>query len=222
MLCSSIANQGSIFHWVRDHRVHHRCCETNADPHDATRGFFFSHIGWLILKKHPNVIKAGKSMDFSDIMDDPIVRWQHQLHPWFNSYMCFILPAQIASYYWDENFTSAFLVAGGLRYCFVLHCTFLVNSAAHMFGDRPYATIKHSLATENPIVSFLTIGEGWHNWHHKYPYDYAASEFGISSQFNISKLFIDFMAKIGLVWNRKRATGAWEVCRSRRRRRNIQ
>ena len=55
------------------------------------------------------------------------------------------------------------------------------------------------------------MGEGWHNWHHAYPYDYAASEFGISSQYNPSKLFIDTCAAFGLVSNRKRATGAWAL-----------
>ena len=208
MLCNSVANQGSIYHWVRDHRVHHKCCETEADPYDASRGFFFSHIGWVFVKKNPAVIKAGKDMDFTDLMDDPIVRWQHYLHPWFNQYMCFVLPAQIATKHWDEDFYTAFLVAGMLRYCWVLHCTFLVNSAAHMFGDQPYDS-DSNYATENPIVSFLSIGEGWHNWHHKYPYDYSASEFGISSQFNPTKLFIDCMATIGFVWGQKRATSAW-------------
>ena len=60
MLCNSIANQGSIFHWARDHRVHHKHSETDADPHNAMRGFFFAHMGWLYVKKHPDVIDAGK------------------------------------------------------------------------------------------------------------------------------------------------------------------
>merc|ERR1711862_751157 len=56
-------------------------------------------------------------------------------------------------------------------------------------------------------------GEGWHNWHHKYPFDYAASEFGVSSQFNPSKLFIDMLASVGLVWGRKRGLlhGIWDA-----------
>lgn len=53
------------------------------------------------------------------------------------------------------------------------------------------------------------LGEGWHNWHHKYPFDYAASEFGIDKQFNPTKLFIDTCAYLGLATDRKRATGAW-------------
>ena len=55
MLINSMANQGSIYHWSRDHRVHHKHSETDADPHNAKRGFFFAHMGWLYVKKHPAV-----------------------------------------------------------------------------------------------------------------------------------------------------------------------
>lgn len=211
MLCNCIANQGSIYHWARDHRVHHKYSDTDADPHNVSRGFFFAHIGWLLLKKHPNVREAGRDMDFSDLKSDPVVMWQHSVDPWFSIYMCYVMPAQVASFFWNENFWNAFFVAGGLRYCYVKHCTFLVNSAAHIYGDHPYEPL--SKPTENPIVSFFAIGEGWHNWHHKYPFDYAASEFGISSQINPSKLLIDLLANLGLAWGRKRGTGAWHLRR---------
>jgi stearoyl-CoA desaturase (delta-9 desaturase) len=216
MLCNSIANQGSIFHWARDHRVHHKHSETDADPHNATRGFFYAHMGWLFVKKHQDVVKAGRELDFSDLKEDPLVMFQRKADPWFALYMCFVMPAQVASYAWGEEFWNAFFVAGGLRYVVVLHFTWLVNSAAHLYGDHPYDVLSYP--AENPIVSWCSVGEGWHNWHHKYPFDYAASEFGISSQFNPSKLFIDTMAKIGLVTNRKRATAAWAMGRARRQR----
>ena len=66
MLYSSLANQGSIYHWARDHRVHHKNSEEDADPHNASRGFFFAHMGWLFVKKHPEV-KA------SCVVDDRLV-----------------------------------------------------------------------------------------------------------------------------------------------------
>ena len=62
---------------------------------------------------------------------------------------------------------------------------------------------------ENTLVSIVAVGEGWHNWHHKYPFDYAASEFGIGRQFNPTKLFIDIACFLGLASHPKRATGAW-------------
>lgn len=213
MLCNSVANQGSIFHWARDHRVHHKFSETDADPHNATRGFFYAHIGWLYVKKHPDVVKAGRELDFSDLKEDATVMFQKKLDPWFTLYMAFIMPAQVAQL-WGEDFWTAFFVAGALRYCVVLHFTWCVNSAAHLYGDHPYDVLSYP--AENPWVSYMAVGEGWHNWHHKYPFDYAASEFGISSQFNPSKLMIDTFAWLGLVWGRKRATAAWNMNKARR------
>jgi len=214
MLFNSIANQGTIYHWARDHRVHHKYSETDADPHNATKGFFFAHMGWLFVKKHPAVVKAGRELDFSDLKDDSAVMFQKKLDPWFTLYMCFIMPAQVASYCWGEDFWNAFYVAGALRYCIVLHFTWLVNSAAHLYGDHPYDVLSYP--AENPFVSYCSVGEGWHNWHHKYPFDYAASEFGISSQFNPSKLLIDIMAALGMVWGRKRGSTAWTLGKQRR------
>merc|ERR1712195_374809 len=90
---------------------------------------------------------------------------------------------------------NAFFVCGALRYVCVLHFTWCVNSAAHLYGDHPYDVMSYP--AENPFV-------------------YAASEFGISSQFNPSKLLIDIFAALGLVWGRKRGTAAWQLGRTRR------
>lgn len=220
MLCNCIANQTSIYNWAKDHRIHHKYVEVDADPHNARRGFFFAHMGWLLLHKHPAVRAAAATIDCSDIWDDPVVRWQQRVDPYGALYLCFVMPAQVAYWGWGEDFWTALCVAGVLRYCCVLHCTWLINSAGHLFGDRPYNGDGNGTcwATENPILSFLALGEGWHNWHHKYPFDYAASEYGIWSQFNPSKAVIDGLAAMGWAWNLKRGTGAWELCRKRRRR----
>jgi stearoyl-CoA desaturase (Delta-9 desaturase) len=66
--------QTSIFDWVRDHRGHHKYTETNADPHNAKRGLFFSHCGWIMQAKHPLVIQQGKKLDISDIESDKIAQ----------------------------------------------------------------------------------------------------------------------------------------------------
>lgn len=65
--------------WVRDHRVHHKFSETDADPHNAKRGFFFAHVGWLMMKRHPEVIRKGKTVDISDLFEDPIVAFHERL-----------------------------------------------------------------------------------------------------------------------------------------------
>lgn len=75
---SAFPLQNDIFEWARDHRVHHKYSETDADPHNARRGFFFSHIGWLFVRKHQDVIEKGRKLDFTDLLDDPVVRFQRK------------------------------------------------------------------------------------------------------------------------------------------------
>lgn len=76
MIFQTLAFQNHIFEWVRDHRVHHKFTDTNADPHNSRRGFFFSHMGWLMTKKHPDVKEKGASVDMSDLEADPVVMFQ--------------------------------------------------------------------------------------------------------------------------------------------------
>ena len=70
--------QNDIYVWSRDHRVHHKFSETDADPHNARRGFFFAHVGWLLCKKHPEVKRRGKTVDMSDVLQDPVVIFQRK------------------------------------------------------------------------------------------------------------------------------------------------
>lgn len=74
----TVALQNSVIEWVRDHRVHHKFSDTDADPHNSRRGFFFSHMGWLMCKKHPDVSKHGSKIDMSDLTSDPMLSWQHK------------------------------------------------------------------------------------------------------------------------------------------------
>lgn len=67
MLLNSGANQGSIYHWSRDHRLHHKFSDTDLDPHTIKKGFFYAHVGWLLVKKNPKLIEEGKKIDMSDL-----------------------------------------------------------------------------------------------------------------------------------------------------------
>ncbi|XP_021566832.1 stearoyl-CoA desaturase 5 [Carlito syrichta] len=78
-IANSMAFQNDIFEWARDHRAHHKYSETDADPHNARRGFFFSHIGWLFVRKHRDVIEKGRKLDVTDLLADPVVRFQRKL-----------------------------------------------------------------------------------------------------------------------------------------------
>jgi len=196
---NSMAFQNDIYEWSRDHRVHHKYSETHADPHNATRGFFFAHVGWLLCRKHPEVIKKGKTVDCSDIWADPIVRFQRRNYLMLVFICCFLIPTAIPVWCWGETKWNAFFVCGILRYAFTLNMTWLVNSAAHMWGRRPYD--KHINPRENMGVVFGAVGEGYHNYHHTFPWDYAASELG--EKYNLTTIFIDLCAKIGWAYDLK-------------------
>lgn len=67
-----------LYVWVRDHRQHHKYSDTDADPHNANRGFFFSHVGWLMSRKHPKVKEYGKKIDMSDLEADKYIMFQKE------------------------------------------------------------------------------------------------------------------------------------------------
>jgi len=213
MLFNSMASQGTIYHWARDHRAHHKFSETPSDPHNAQRGFFYSHMGWLLVKKDKAVIEGGRSIPMDDLLADPVVVFQKKLDPWWNLFWALGFPAIVPVYFWGENLANAFFVCGAWRYVFLLHATWTVNSIAHAWGERPYDPSINP--RQNFWVACWALGEGWHNWHHKYPYDYATSEYGVLRNFNPTKLFIDAFAYLGLVWDRRRALGAWELAKAK-------
>ncbi|KAH8383483.1 hypothetical protein KR009_008892 [Drosophila setifemur] len=196
---NTIAFQDAAYHWARDHRVHHKYSETDADPHNATRGFFFSHVGWLLTKKHPDVKAKGKGLDISDLKADRILMFQKKHYYVLMPLGCFILPTLIPMLCWDESLICSWLVATMFRWCFQLNMTWLVNSAAHKFGGRPYD--KNLNPSQNVYVSAVTFGEGWHNYHHVFPWDYKTSEWG--NRVNMTTAFINLFAKIGWAYDLK-------------------
>jgi len=200
MLFNTVAFQDSALHWARDHRVHHKYSETDADPHNATRGFFFSHVGWLLCRKHPDVKEAGSKLDIADLEADPILRFQHKYYLILMPIFCFIIPTMIPIYVWGESLRNAFFVATMFRYTFILNVTWLVNSAAHKWGDKPYD--KSISPSQNPSVAIFALGEGWHNYHHVFPWDYKTAELG-NYRMNLTTAFIDFFAKIGWAYDLK-------------------
>ncbi|XP_059477478.1 acyl-CoA Delta-9 desaturase-like isoform X1 [Neocloeon triangulifer] len=196
----TMAFQNHIYEWVRDHRVHHKFSETDADPHNASRGFFFSHVGWLLCRKHPDVRRKGATVDMSDMDADPIVVWQRRTYLVLMPLLCFVLPVWVPCYFWSEKGWYSWYVAGVMRYVLSLNGTWLVNSAAHIWGVKPYD--KNISPTENRAVAIAAFGEGWHNYHHVFPWDYKAAELG-NYKLNLTTAFIDFFAKIGWAYDLK-------------------
>ncbi|XP_049853598.1 acyl-CoA Delta-9 desaturase-like [Schistocerca gregaria] len=200
VICNTIAFQNHIYEWVRDHRVHHKFTDTDADPHNSSRGFFFSHIGWLMVRKHPDVSEKGKKVDMSDLERDPLVMWQKRWYLFIMPLFCFVLPAWIPVRVWGEDPWVSWHVAAIFRYTLSLNCTWLVNSAAHIWGVKPYD--RNMSPVESVPVAVAAFGEGWHNYHHVFPWDYKAAELG-NYRLNFTTAFIDFFAWLGWAYDLK-------------------
>ena len=193
--------------------MHHKHAETHADPHNANRGFFFAHMGWLLMKKHPEVFEKGRKIPLDDLLADPVVYWQKKFYKPLAIFVCFVLPTVIPVVCWNESLTVAYFVPAILRYIFTLHVTWLVNSVAHMWGYKKYD--KRINPVENILVSIGAVGEGFHNYHHTFPQDYATSEYGMA-YFNLTKAFIDFMALIGQAYDRNKISAEMVLARRKR------
>lgn len=199
MIFNCVAFQNDIYEWSRDHRAHHKFSETDADPHNAKRGLFFSHMGWLLVRKHPDVREKGGKVDMADLATDPVVMFQRKFYLPLVATFCFLLPTVIPYYFWGESLIVSYYVCAFLRYTITLHSTWLVNSVAHFYGNKPYD--KNINPVENKTVAALACGEGWHNYHHTFPYDYKTSELGW--RINMTTMFIDLFAVLGMAYDRK-------------------
>ena len=192
----TLAVQGSVFDWCAGHRLHHRHVDDiYQDPYSAKRGFWFSHIGWM-LKNYPSGHYDYKNIP--DLKADPMLVAQDKY------YALWILLANIglpALFGWMVGDIAGTLVlAGLLRLVLSHHFTFFINSLCHMFGTRPYTDTN--TARDNPILAIFTWGEGYHNYHHFFQYDYRN---GVKWwQYDPSKWIIYGLSKIGLTWDLKR------------------
>ncbi|KAK9884969.1 hypothetical protein WA026_009203 [Henosepilachna vigintioctopunctata] len=204
MISSTLAFQGTIYQWSRDHRVHHKHSDTIADPHNINNGFFFAHYGWLMCKKYPEVTEKGALIDMDDILNDPIAQFQRKHIRSLVTLLAVILPTIIPMILWKESFICSFSV-NMFRYFFNLHLTLCVNSVAHILGNKPYNKNIHPV--ENKLLSFFVMGEAFHNYHHSFPWDYKTAELG-GSTFNISALIIEQCAKIGWAYDLKTTSPA--------------
>lgn len=81
-----------------------------------------------------------------------------------------------------------------------------MNSLTHFFGARPFD--YRIRPTENRLVIYLSLGEGNHNFHHAFAYDYTSSGAPVWESFNPSTLFIDISYLLGQAYDCKKASRA--------------
>tara|TARA_B110000305_G_scaffold98042_2_gene110596 strand:+ start:10494 stop:11660 length:1167 start_codon:yes stop_codon:yes gene_type:complete len=165
MIFGSMALENTILKWCSDHRVHHTKAETKEDPYSITEGFWHAHIGWIV-KNVPE--ENSRVRGVKDLTNKSAIKFQNKYYFSIGILFGFIIPLAIGFIYGRP--LGAFLWAGFLRLAIVHHATFFINSLCHYIGRRTY-DVK-STARDSWFVSWFTFGEGYHNYHHKFQWDY--------------------------------------------------
>lgn len=151
---TTAAQKGPLW-WASMHRNHHRYADTDRDPHSPQKGFWWSHVGWILCDKF-----SEPDLDvIKDFARYPEIRFLNRFD-WIGPWVVAVASFLIAGW-------SGLVVGFFLSTVLLWHTTFLVNSAAHTFGRRRFATDDTS--RNSLMIALLTAGEGWHNNHHHYP-----------------------------------------------------
>jgi stearoyl-CoA desaturase (Delta-9 desaturase) len=197
MIFGSMSLQNSAFVWCSGHRTHHlKVDDIEHDPYSIKRGFWFAHIGWM-LREYPSSHK-GDFTNIPDLRRDPLLQFQHRFYVplALGTNIGFPLLAGWAV----GDVWGTFILAGVLRLVVSHHVTFFINSLAHMWGSRPYT--DENSARDNPVLAFVTYGEGYHNFHHIFTHDYRN---GVRWwQFDPTKWIIASLSLVGLTKRLKR------------------
>jgi stearoyl-CoA desaturase (delta-9 desaturase) len=196
-VCGSLALQKGPLDWVAHHRMHHAGVDTDKDPHNARRGFWWSHVGWMMFKNEKVNDHATMRKFARDIAADPFLVRISTL-PWHVGMQVALGLVLLAAGGWSWFFLGVFT-----RLTFLYHVTWFVNSASHMWGYKNHAS--DDLAVNCWWVGILAFGEGWHNNHHTFQ-DHAQTgekwwEFDLTWQ------VIKLLAALGLVYDVKAVNG---------------
>jgi len=169
-LLGSLATQGGPLWWVSHHRNHHRYSDAPQDMHSPRqRGFWYAHMGWMWDK----ACFETAATNVKELYRFPELKALQRFYPLLvvGQGLAFYALGWLLGTYFPDSGTSGpqMLVWGFIISTVALwHATFMVNSVCHVWGRRPYETGDAS--TNNPLVAALTLGEGWHNNHHKFAY----------------------------------------------------
>jgi fatty-acid desaturase len=159
LLISTLCLQGPLMAWAINHRKHHLFTNQEKDPHNATRGFLWSHVGWLLFQKKSTSMEYQHSL-VRDLQKDPLFKYYSR------NYFIINLVFYIAIIGASVAFKSykIFFILGPIRTVTVWHATWLVNSLSHSAG--PWRKSPIGAPCHSRLVSFLIPGEGDHEFHH--------------------------------------------------------
>jgi stearoyl-CoA desaturase (delta-9 desaturase) len=152
----TMASQKGPLWWAAHHRNHHRFSDTERDVHSPKRGFWWSHVGWILCDAY-NESDRTQIRDFAKYPELRFIDKHDWIGPWTLGAICFVIGG------W-----SGLLIGFFASTVLLWHVTFTVNSVAHVFGRRAYETSDTSRNTL--LIALATGGEGWHNNHHRYPW----------------------------------------------------
>ncbi len=181
--------------WASQHRQHHQFTDTERDPYSIQKGFWYAHMGWIILWKHKVNYDIVK-----DLSKDALTKHQHEYEGVWAVGSGIVVPLILGAL--TGHILGAFILTVCLRLVIVMNSAFFINSFAHTFGSRPYD--KTISARDHWLGAFLTNGEGYHNFHHRFPSDYRN---GVKwYHWDPSKWLIYALSKVGLTWDLKRTS----------------
>lgn len=190
IFCGSLACEGGPISWVGLHRIHHKYSDHDGDPHDSNRGFWWSHLIWMLVKNPANESIPKYTKDINE-------------QPFYIFCEKFFIPIQVVLglllFAWGGW---SFVVWGiFLRLVLVFHVTWFVNSATHKFGYQSHESNDHSRNCW--WVALLTFGEGWHNNHHAYQF---SARHGLQWwEIDLTWMTIRLLSVLGLAKNIKLA-----------------
>jgi len=203
MVISSGSLQGPVLAWVSDHKLHHAFSDTDKDPHtpikypnNKIKGFLWAHLGWMIFGE-----SSAKNIDRATLVTlgkNKMLLWQLK-HYWsFATFMNVIPPILLGLLFIDFSLHGALggYLAVGLGRAVQQQMTFCVNSVMHTLGSRKYAADSSG---DVWWLTFLLLGENWHNFHHAFGRDYRNGHKWY--HFDIHKLIIDVLHFYGWAWD---------------------
>tara|TARA_Y100000310_G_scaffold8172_1_gene8799 strand:+ start:1148 stop:2158 length:1011 start_codon:yes stop_codon:yes gene_type:complete len=163
MVFGTLGTQGSVIKWSHDHRVHHKYVDTDRDPYSIKKGFWYAHIFWIFEKDKPIDKKI-----VADLMRNKLLIFQQKYYGVLLVLFNVIIVMSFGFIF--KDFFGAFVFGVLIRTFFIHHLTWFINSLAHTWGSKVYS--KEHTAVNNYVLSILTFGEGYHNYHHTFPSDY--------------------------------------------------
>lgn len=199
LLAASAAQRGPLW-WASHHRHHHRHSDGAADAHSPRQGFWWSHLGWFLHSEH-FAVRKELIRDFSHYPELRLLDRFDFLAPALAMLVLYGLGALLEAYRPELGANGwQMLVWGFVVSTIVLyHATFTINSLAHRFGSRRYATRDDS--RNNAWLALLTFGEGWHNNHHHFAG--SARQGFYWWEIDLTWYGLKIMNWLGLIWDMK-------------------